>query len=220
MLEPGSDSIRTGKALAENRRDRAVPAVVNLLKSELGRAAPLFDRGCVAGAAVPGRAARRRKPKYRERNSATAHCTPVAGWQAPVVDGYLGRHARLSGFRHRHCRRAGDIVCGFLCHSRPTSCDAGARRRDGGQAARRRDGRASKTGGKARTDRQATGRQAPGAGAATAASVPPVDIAVDARQQPLMSNAQLRRLADKERARRLAYREGSSFETRFLHYDD
>ena len=47
-----------------------------------------------------------------------------------------------------------------------------------------------------------------------------IDVAIDARQKPLTSNAQLRRLADQERAKRLAYRERSSFETRFLHYDD
>ena len=57
-------------------------------------------------------------------------------------------------------------------------------------------------------------------GAAKAASEPRIDVAIDARQKPLLSNAQLRRLADRERAKRLAYRERSSFETRFLHYDD
>ena len=57
-------------------------------------------------------------------------------------------------------------------------------------------------------------------GAAKAASEPRIDVAIDARQKPLLSNAQLRRLADQERAKRLAYRERSSFETRFLHYDD
>jgi len=49
---------------------------------------------------------------------------------------------------------------------------------------------------------------------------PVTTIAVDAPQQPVMSPARLRRLAAKERARRLAYREGVDFETRFLHYED
>jgi len=45
-------------------------------------------------------------------------------------------------------------------------------------------------------------------------------VAIDARQKPLNSQARLRRLAEKQRARQLAYREHSSFETRFLHFDD
>ena len=49
---------------------------------------------------------------------------------------------------------------------------------------------------------------------------PVTTIAVDAPQQPVMSPARLRRLAAKQRARRLAYREGVDFETRFLHYED
>lgn len=47
----------------------------------------------------------------------------------------------------------------------------------------------------------------------------PVTIAADARQRPL-PQAQLRRWAERERAKHLASRERSSFETRFLHYDD
>jgi hypothetical protein len=58
------------------------------------------------------------------------------------------------------------------------------------------------------------------AAAAEAKAVPPPTIALDARQKPLFSQAHLRRLAEKERERQLAYRERSSFETRFLHYDD
>jgi hypothetical protein len=45
-------------------------------------------------------------------------------------------------------------------------------------------------------------------------------IAIDAQQRTLFSQAHLRRLAEKQRAKQLAYRERSSFETRFLHYDD
>jgi hypothetical protein len=56
--------------------------------------------------------------------------------------------------------------------------------------------------------------------AAEAKAVPPPAIALDARQKPLFSQAHLRRLAEKERERQLAYRERPSFETRFLHYDD
>lgn len=48
----------------------------------------------------------------------------------------------------------------------------------------------------------------------------PVKIAADVRQKHLLSTRQLRRLADKQRARRLAFRESSSFEARFLHYAD
>jgi len=51
-------------------------------------------------------------------------------------------------------------------------------------------------------------------------AMPPATIAIDARQKPLTSSAQLRRLADEERAKRLAYRANSDFESRFLHYDD
>jgi len=53
---------------------------------------------------------------------------------------------------------------------------------------------------------------------ATPAAVSPV--ASDARQKPLISQAHLRRLAENIRAKQLAYRERSSFETRFLHFDD
>ena len=56
--------------------------------------------------------------------------------------------------------------------------------------------------------------------AAAAKAVPPPTIALDARQKPLVSQTHLRRLAEKERERQLAYRERPSFETRFLHYDD
>jgi hypothetical protein len=45
-------------------------------------------------------------------------------------------------------------------------------------------------------------------------------VALDAQQKPLTSLKQLHRLADEERAKRLAYRANSDFETRFLHYDD
>jgi hypothetical protein len=53
-----------------------------------------------------------------------------------------------------------------------------------------------------------------------ATAVPPRTIAIDARQKPLFSPARLRRLQDRERANHLAYRDRSSFEARFLHYDD
>jgi hypothetical protein len=39
-------------------------------------------------------------------------------------------------------------------------------------------------------------------------------------QKPASSQSRTRRLAEKERARHLAMREHSSFEARFLHYDD
>lgn len=58
--------------------------------------------------------------------------------------------------------------------------------------------------------------------AATAANptaVSPV-VAIDAQQKPLFSPTHSRRLAEKARARQLAYREHSSFESRFLHFDD
>jgi hypothetical protein len=55
-----------------------------------------------------------------------------------------------------------------------------------------------------------------GVAAADAAAVQ-VALAADAQQKPLLSPNRMRRL---ERARHLAYRERSSFETRFLHYDD
>ena len=45
-------------------------------------------------------------------------------------------------------------------------------------------------------------------------------IADDVRQKPLHSRTHLRRLADKARAKHLAYRERSSFEARFLGFDD
>lgn len=48
---------------------------------------------------------------------------------------------------------------------------------------------------------------------------PQAVVAIDARQKPLFSKSQMRRLAER-RARHMAYREGSGFETRFLHYDD
>ena len=51
-------------------------------------------------------------------------------------------------------------------------------------------------------------------------ATPPSTIALDARQRPQTSPAQLRRLADKDRAKRFASRANSDFETRFLHYDD
>jgi hypothetical protein len=64
------------------------------------------------------------------------------------------------------------------------------------------------------TDRQSA------AAAAQPKPVPPPTIAIDVRQKPLFSQAHLRRLVERERARQLAYRERSSFETRFLHFDD
>lgn len=55
---------------------------------------------------------------------------------------------------------------------------------------------------------------------ASSEAVLPPSIAIDARQKPLMSQAAMRRLAERERARHLASRERLSFEARFLHYDD
>lgn len=49
--------------------------------------------------------------------------------------------------------------------------------------------------------------------------VPPV-VALDAQQKPQTSPAQLRRLAEKDRAKRLAERANTDFETRFLHFED
>jgi hypothetical protein len=46
------------------------------------------------------------------------------------------------------------------------------------------------------------------------------EIATDVRQKALLTPHQMRRLTEKERARRLALRENSSFEARFLHYAD
>jgi len=56
--------------------------------------------------------------------------------------------------------------------------------------------------------------------AVAAKTVARMTIAADARQRPLFSQAHLRRLAEKERVKHLAFRESSSFEVRFLHYDD
>jgi len=55
---------------------------------------------------------------------------------------------------------------------------------------------------------------------AAKADTPQAAIAIDARQKQLFSKSQRRRLAERARARHLAYRDRSSFETRFLHYDD
>ncbi len=59
-----------------------------------------------------------------------------------------------------------------------------------------------------------------GAAGAAAKAVAPMRIAADARQKPLFSRAHGRRRAEKERVKHLAFRESSSFEVRFLHYDD
>lgn len=53
--------------------------------------------------------------------------------------------------------------------------------------------------------------------AASVKREPPVTIAQDARQEPQASYAAQRRLADKERAKRIALRDRSDFEARFLH---
>jgi hypothetical protein len=56
-----------------------------------------------------------------------------------------------------------------------------------------------------------------------AASPPPAadtPVAADARQKPLFSPSHQRRLAEKQRAKQLASGERSSFESRFLHFDD
>jgi len=54
--------------------------------------------------------------------------------------------------------------------------------------------------------------------AETKPALPPV--ALDAQQKPQTSRTQLRRLADKDRAKHLAERANTDFETRFLHYED
>ncbi len=54
--------------------------------------------------------------------------------------------------------------------------------------------------------------------AVDAATVAP--IAADARQKGQLSRAELRRLAQEQRARRWAYQQDSSFESRFLSYAD
>ena len=55
---------------------------------------------------------------------------------------------------------------------------------------------------------------------APAKAIAPTSIAADARQKPLLSPTHLRRLTERARAKRFAFRERSSFETRFLHFDD
>jgi hypothetical protein len=52
-----------------------------------------------------------------------------------------------------------------------------------------------------------------------AQQTPPV-VALDAQQKPPTSPAQLRKLAEKDRAKRLAERANTDFETRFLHFED
>jgi hypothetical protein len=56
--------------------------------------------------------------------------------------------------------------------------------------------------------------------AATAKPAIVSPVAIDAQQKPLFSQTHSRRLAEKARARQLAFREHSSFESRFLHFDD
>jgi hypothetical protein len=45
-------------------------------------------------------------------------------------------------------------------------------------------------------------------------------VALDAQQKPPISRTELRRLAEKDRAKRLAERANTDFETRFLHFED
>ena len=45
-------------------------------------------------------------------------------------------------------------------------------------------------------------------------------VARDAQQKPLLTPRRMHQLAERERERHLALRERSSFEARFLHYDD
>lgn len=54
--------------------------------------------------------------------------------------------------------------------------------------------------------------------AATAA--PRAAVALDAEQKPLLTPHRRRQLAERERERHLAFRERSSFEARFLGYED
>lgn len=56
--------------------------------------------------------------------------------------------------------------------------------------------------------------------APVAKAAPSPAVAADARQKPSVSSRRSRRMADKQRTRHLAYRERSSFESRFLHFDD
>lgn len=56
--------------------------------------------------------------------------------------------------------------------------------------------------------------------AVAAASAAQAAVAQDVPQKPIVSTSRTRRWAEKERARQIASRERSSFEARFLHYDD
>jgi hypothetical protein len=55
---------------------------------------------------------------------------------------------------------------------------------------------------------------------ARAWTVPPAAVALDAQQKPLLTPHRMRQLTDRARERHLAFREQSSFEKRFLGYDD
>jgi hypothetical protein len=51
-------------------------------------------------------------------------------------------------------------------------------------------------------------------------AAPTVPVAADVRQKGQLSHAELRRLAQEQRAKRWAYQQDSSFESRFMSYAD
>ncbi|MGC1779051.1 MAG: hypothetical protein WBB34_13980 [Xanthobacteraceae bacterium] len=56
--------------------------------------------------------------------------------------------------------------------------------------------------------------------ARTTVAVPQPAVAADAQQKPFLTAHRIRQLAERQRGRHLAFRERSSFEARFLGYDD
>ncbi len=155
---------------------------------------------------------------------------PWRGEKVPMADGYSCFHVRLFGMRDRHCRRAGDVV---LSLSLPRLIRRSRQRTRWrwrpspicfGQRSRHALIPSPTSPAPTRTLRPELHlKKRPQVASQNASNVSTADAspAAPAAKKTQLAHAQLlRRLAQEDRARRWAYQQDPSFETRFLGYAD
>jgi hypothetical protein len=185
-------------------------AVLFLLK--WNRRAPRFERDCVAGAAKRKQLSQIATAAFQERNSVAAHCKPWRGGMRVLsMDILAAMLAYVVSIAGIIAALAISFVVYFSAADQqppmPANVVAATKQPLFDMAA------PAEIRGLKQTDLRAASK-------AEQAKPSLPAVALDAQQKPQTSRAQLRLLVDKDRAKRLASRANTDFETRFLHYDD
>jgi hypothetical protein len=175
--------------------------------------APRFERECVARAANLVRIFQIATAMFQERKSVTAHCKPWRGGKRRLLS--MDILASMLAYLVSVAGIIGALAISFVVYfsppdqqpPMPANVVAAAKPPLFDMAA------SAEIKGLKQTDLRAASK-------AERAKPASPTVAFDAQQKPQTSPAQLRWLADKERAKRFAERANTDFETRFLHYDD